>query len=180
MERGSLVGREGWGCKIPISVLLFTSLWNSVGILWQKTSGEQLNLAYPTPVLALKEQNKKHWLGAAPAGFGTHLEHSSVHVRHGSHLIHVPDPKVTHLKNERGHVNNSAKGGGSRWQQMWSSSGNDIEGKLFQPPNHTGQFPSCFLTGRAFTKSVFAWRTHRDPLPTCLWGIFQLFTLYLR
>lgn len=73
MERGSLVGREGWGCKIPISVLLFTSLWNSVGILWQRTSGEQLNLAYPTPVLALKEQNKSTGWELPQLGLGLTL-----------------------------------------------------------------------------------------------------------
>lgn len=125
MEREPCRGR---GLRVqdldhPISVLLFTSLWNSVGILWQEITGEQLNLCslgLSNSCSSTAGTQQKHWLGAAPAGFGrcqlqgTHLEHSSVHVGHRSHLIHVPDPKVTHLKNERGHIKSTAKGGGSR------------------------------------------------------------------
>lgn len=166
-------GLRAQDLHFPISVLLFTSLWNSVGILWQKITGEQLNLSslgLSNSCSSTAGTQQKHWLGAAPAGFGrwqlqgTHLEHSSVHVGHGSHLIHVPDPEVTHLKNERGHVKNTAQEGGSRCSQMCSSSGNETQGKLFHHPNHTGQLPSRLSTQRAFTKLVFTWKAYRNSL----------------
>lgn len=177
--------------------------------LWEKITGEQLNLcslglSNSCPGTAGTQQ--KHWLGAAPAGFGrcqlqgTHLEHSPVHVGHGSHLIHVPDPKVTHLENKRGvTLKILPKQEGAGREQMlsdvtpllqlrvWSRSGYGIQGKLFQHPNHTGQFPPCFVKAweswrikelKNFTKFVFAYKAHRNLLPTeylSLWGIFSTF-----
>lgn len=95
----------------------------------------------------------------------THLEHSSVHVRHRSYLIHVPDPKITHLKNERGHMKNVATEEASmltdvshcfstdyrtalatRYRESFSFS-------LLTSRPHRAQFPSClssFLSGRPF------------------------------
>lgn len=49
-------------------------------------------------------------------------------------------------------------------EQLWEWD----TGKAFpshcQHPNHTGQFPACFSTGRALTKFVFVWEAHRNSL----------------
>lgn len=87
----------------------------------------------------------------------THLEHSSVHGRHGSYLIHVSDPKFTHLKNKRGHMKYVAIEEGSKLTEaslhlillehgLQNSPLCEVQAKTFSLPTsqlHKAQFSSC-------------------------------------